>query len=250
MDVVFNSIYARACMGAGLAVLSGFRAFLPIAFLALYSRLEFASAPVLQDTWFKFLEHTWVIAVLFALAVIELAMTSCPPSRMIRPDHATPHDHLRRQVFADVLTPRTGRRGGVRHPGLAIAGLADHAMRSVRTGPTADNGPRVLQVSSTISAVLIARWCSYWCRSRAFWRASFLFIYRCAAPEAQIKGLCASCADESETEALDAHDPRLRQPRLVSRSRTRSRVRGGPRARRGFRTTTRHEAIRLHIGDG
>ena len=45
---VFKSIYARVCMGAGLAALSGVRAFLPVAFLALYSRLEFFSAPILD----------------------------------------------------------------------------------------------------------------------------------------------------------------------------------------------------------
>ena len=78
MDVVFNSIYARACMGAGLAVLSGFRAFLPIAFLALYAKLGFGSSPDLETTWFGFLEQTWVIAVLFALAVIELALDKMP----------------------------------------------------------------------------------------------------------------------------------------------------------------------------
>ena len=69
MDAVFKSIYARACMGAGLAALSGVRAFLPVAFLALYARLQFVSAPVLDGTPFAFLEKTWVIAVLFALAV-------------------------------------------------------------------------------------------------------------------------------------------------------------------------------------
>jgi hypothetical protein len=74
MDVIFNSIYARACMGAGLAVLTGVRAFLPVAFLALYSRLEFASAPVFDGTVLAFLEKTWVIAVLLSLAVIELAL--------------------------------------------------------------------------------------------------------------------------------------------------------------------------------
>ncbi len=157
MDVVFNSIYARACMGAGLAVLSGFRAFLPIAFLALYSRLQFASAPVLQDTWFGFLEHTWVIAVLFALAVIELAVDKMPAV-------TAAYDQIMRPlkiifgglVFAAVMTPSHWIAAVVCGIlGLAIAGLADHALRSVRPGPTADNGPRVLLSVYTDFAVLI-----------------------------------------------------------------------------------------------
>ena len=69
---VFKSIYARVCMGAGLAALSGVRAFLPVAFLALYARLTFFSAPVLRGTPFAFLEKTWVIALLFALAIVAL----------------------------------------------------------------------------------------------------------------------------------------------------------------------------------
>ena len=72
MDVIFNSIYARAFMGAGLAVLSGIRAFLPIAFVALYSHLDFHSSPDLEGTVFAFFEKTWVVILLFVLAVIEL----------------------------------------------------------------------------------------------------------------------------------------------------------------------------------
>jgi uncharacterized membrane protein len=91
MDHVFNSIYARACMGAGLAVLTGIRAFLPVAFLALYSRLEFASAPILQGTTLSFLTKTWVIALLLALAVIELALDKIYPVSSAR-------DHLMRPI--------------------------------------------------------------------------------------------------------------------------------------------------------
>ena len=58
MDVIFNSIYARAFMGAGLAVFSGIRAFLPIAFVALYSRLDFHSSPELEGTVFAIFEKT------------------------------------------------------------------------------------------------------------------------------------------------------------------------------------------------
>ena len=157
MDVVFNSIYARACMGAGLAVLTGFRAFLPIAFLALYSRLEFASAPIFEGTWFAFLEHTWVIAVLFALAVIEIVVDKLPAlvdtrDQIMQPVKivlggvvfaaAMAADHWITIVVCAII-------------GLLIAGLADHALRSMRPGPTADNGPIILLGLYTDFIVLV-----------------------------------------------------------------------------------------------
>ena len=146
MDVVFKSIYARACMGAGLAALSGVRAFLPVAFLALYSRLEFASAPTLDGTPFAFLEETWAIALLFALAVIELATDKMP---------ALAHTHRQVMrpvkivfgglVFAAVMAPD----GWIAMTvcgilGLAIAGLAEHAVYSMRPESEIDTAPFIL----------------------------------------------------------------------------------------------------------
>jgi uncharacterized membrane protein len=146
VDAVFNSIYARACMGAGLAVLSGVRAFLPIAFLALYSRLEFGSAPVLDDTPFAFLEKTWVIALLFALAVIELATDKMPAL-------ASTHRQVMRPikiflggvVFAAVMAPDDWIAMTVCGVlGLVIAGLAEHAMFSFRPESEIDTAPFIL----------------------------------------------------------------------------------------------------------
>jgi len=146
MHVVFNSIYARACMGAGLAVLSGLRAFLPVAFLALYSRLEFASAPALNGTPFAFLERTWVIALLFALAVIELAADKVPSLYPTRDQIMRPIKILMGGVtFAAVMAPE----GWIAMTicgilGLVIAGLADRARRSMRLDASTDAGPIVL----------------------------------------------------------------------------------------------------------
>jgi uncharacterized membrane protein len=141
MDVVFNSIYARACMGAGLAVLSGMRAFLPVAFLALYSRLEFASAPVFYDTPFGFLEKTWVIALLLVLAVVELALDKIFVVSTLRDQIMQPiRIVLGGMVFAAAMAPQgwiASTVGGVL--GLVIAGLADHVRRSARSGMTTSN---------------------------------------------------------------------------------------------------------------
>ncbi len=157
MNVVFNSIYAHACMGAGLAVLTGFRAFLPIAFLALYSRLEFASAPVLDGTWFGFLEETWVIILLFALAVVEMVVDKIPAWADTRDQIMQPVKIvLGGLVFAAAMAPEHWITIVVCAVlGLAIAGLADHALRSVRPGPTADNGPIILLGLYTDFVVLV-----------------------------------------------------------------------------------------------
>jgi uncharacterized membrane protein len=146
VDAIFDSIYARACMGAGLAALSGVRAFLPVAFLALYSRLEFASAPVLDGTSFAFLEKTWVIALLFALAVIELATDKMPAlgsthRQIMRPIKIA----MGGLVFAAVMAPD----GWIAMTvcgilGLAIAGLAEHVAFSLRPESQIDTTPFVL----------------------------------------------------------------------------------------------------------
>jgi uncharacterized membrane protein len=146
LDVIFNSIYARACMGAGLAVLSGIRAFIPVAFLALYSRLEFRSAPILEGTWFAFLEKTWVIALLLALAVVELAadkifLFSSLKNQIMQPIRIV----LGGMVFAAVMAPDgwiAMTACGVL--GLVIAGLSDHVMRSTRPAQSKDTAPLIL----------------------------------------------------------------------------------------------------------
>lgn len=157
MDVVFSSIYARACMGAGLAVLTGVRAFLPIAFLALYSRLEFASAPILDGTSFAFLEKTWVIALFFALAIIELAVDKMPSLYPTRDQIMQPIKIvLGGVVFAAAMAPDgwiAMTVSGIL--GLVIAGLADRVRRSMRPYETADAGPLVLMSIYEDVAVLI-----------------------------------------------------------------------------------------------
>lgn len=146
MDAVFKSIYARACMGAGLAALSGVRAFLPVAFLALYARLQFGSAPLLDGTPFAFLEKTWVIAVLFALAIVELATDKMPPLTSMYRQMTRPFRILFGGiVFAAVMAPH----GWIAMTvcgilGLAIAGLAEHAAHSVRPTAGLETAPFIL----------------------------------------------------------------------------------------------------------
>ena len=127
-------------MGAGLAVLSGVRGFLPVAFLALYSRLEFASAPILEGTAFAFLGHTWIVAVLLSLGVIELSLDKIFPNNVLFARVMQPlRIVLGGLVFAVAVAPGgwiASAVGGVL--GLAIAGLTDRVRRQTRSGMTSN----------------------------------------------------------------------------------------------------------------
>jgi uncharacterized membrane protein len=157
MDVIFNSIYARACMGAGLAVLTGVRAFLPVAFLALYSRLEFASAPVFNGTVLAFLDKTWVIAVLLSLAVIELAVDKI---FIVSPTRDQIMQPIRIVLGGMVFAAAMAAEGWIAMTvagvlGLVIAGLADHVRRSSRSGMNTNTTALVLISIYEDVAVLI-----------------------------------------------------------------------------------------------
>lgn len=82
MDFLLHSPTAHVCLGAGLAGLCGFRAFLPIALLGLFSRLGYLAAPSLANTPFSFLEQTWVIIVFFVLAVVEMGLDKISEQRL------------------------------------------------------------------------------------------------------------------------------------------------------------------------
>jgi hypothetical protein len=135
-------------MGAGLAVLSGVRAFLPVAFLALYSRVEFASAPILDGTAFAFLEATWAVALLLGLAFVELALDKIFPNsrlfaRIMQPIKLL----LGALVFAAAMAPEgwiASVVGGIL--GMVIAGLTDRVRRQTRSG-VASNTTAVVFVS-------------------------------------------------------------------------------------------------------
>jgi hypothetical protein len=157
MHVIFDSIYARACMGAGLAVLSGVRAFLPVAFLALYSRLEFASAPVLGGTAFAFLEKTWGIALLLSLAVVELALDKIfPKARLLAQIMQPIKIVLGGMVFAAAMAPEGWIASAVAGVlGLLIAGLTDYVRRQTRSGMTTNTTAVVLVSVYEDVAVLV-----------------------------------------------------------------------------------------------
>ncbi len=157
MDVIFDSIYARACMGAGLAALTGIRAFLPVAFLALYSRLEFHSAPVLKGTVFGFLDKLWVVGLLLALAVVEVALDKFLVFSRTRDQVMQPIKiALGGLVFAVAMAPDGWIAMAVSGVlGLLIAGIADHVRRSTRPATATETGPIILVSFYEDIAVLV-----------------------------------------------------------------------------------------------
>jgi uncharacterized membrane protein len=144
-------------MGAGLAVLSGVRGFLPIAFLALYSRLEFASAPVLGGTAFGFLESLWAVIPLLVLGVAELLLDKFFPNntvfaRIMQPIRIL----LGGLVFAVAVAPGgwiASVVGGAL--GLVIAGLTDRVRRQTRAGMTTNTAAVVFVSIYEDIAVLV-----------------------------------------------------------------------------------------------
>ena len=181
-STIFQSIYARVCMGAGLAALSGVRGFLPVAFLALYSRLEFFSAPILDGTPFAFLDKTWVIALLFALAIVESATDKIRPLASLHRQIMQPVKiALGGLVFAAAMAPD----GWISMTvcgivGLLIAGLAEHAIHSMRPDTQIEATPfvilslyaDVLVLVGTVLFVLVPL------IGALFACFTFLFVYR------------------------------------------------------------------------
>ena len=182
MDVVFNSIYARACMGAGLAVLSGLRAFLPVGFLALYSRLEFPArpywparrSPSSRRPGYHHPASSWQ------------SSSCCRQGAGLqhpRPDHAADEDRLGGMVFAAAMAPDgwiAMTVSGVL--GLVIAGLpttpgalcGPHPVR-----PTERRSHRAHQPLRGRAGAHRLRCSSCWCRSSArWWPVPPLLIYR------------------------------------------------------------------------
>ncbi len=140
-----------------LAVLTGVRAFLPIAFLALYSRLSFASAPTLEDTSFAFLLSLWAVVPLLVVAVAEVLLEKFFArnslfARIMQPFRIL----LGGVVFAAAVAPGgwiASVVGGVL--GLVIAGLTDRARRETRSGMTSDKTAVVLVSIYEDIAVLV-----------------------------------------------------------------------------------------------
>jgi uncharacterized membrane protein len=78
VDALFNSTFALVCLGAGLAVLCGLRAFLPLAIVGLVARTDVFGPLHLGGTHFAFLCNSWVIVALFVLALVEITADKVP----------------------------------------------------------------------------------------------------------------------------------------------------------------------------
>lgn len=74
MEFLLNSTPAHILLGLGIACLCGFRAFLPLFLLALAIRFDLLGAPDVTGTWAAFLQETWGIVTLGALALVEMIL--------------------------------------------------------------------------------------------------------------------------------------------------------------------------------
>lgn len=78
MDELFDSLPALIGLGAGLAILGGLRAFLPLALVALIAGMDLFGPLDLNGTAFAFLQDTWVLVLLFVLALAEIIVDKIP----------------------------------------------------------------------------------------------------------------------------------------------------------------------------
>lgn len=78
MDAIFHSPFAHVSLGAGLAVLSGLRALLPIAVFGLFAHLHWLSAPALGGTSLSFLADPVFFGLFFGVGLIEVVADKVP----------------------------------------------------------------------------------------------------------------------------------------------------------------------------
>lgn len=74
MADLFHTAASYACLGVGLAVLCGFRAFLPVAMLGLFAAIRFVAAPELEGGPLQLVAAPWFVILMFALAVVEIVL--------------------------------------------------------------------------------------------------------------------------------------------------------------------------------
>jgi uncharacterized membrane protein len=142
VDALFNSTFALVCLGGGLAVLCGLRAFLPLAIVGLVSRADVFGPLDLHGTHFALLNNSWVIIALFVLALIEITADKVPLLDSAQDLVATPlriiagavafGAALAQQALAIVIVGMVA--------GAVIAGVAQGVKGFIRPGATAVSG--------------------------------------------------------------------------------------------------------------
>jgi uncharacterized membrane protein len=139
VDVLFNSVFAQVGMGAGLATLSGLRAFLPLALVGLFSRYQWLSAPDLHGTGFAFLQDPWLIGIFFALALAEIVADKIPVLNRAQDFVAIPLRIVAGAILFGAALVQNGTPVTVvgMVAGGAIAGVSHGAKSVVKPGATA-----------------------------------------------------------------------------------------------------------------
>ena len=139
VDVLFNSVVAQVGMGAGLATLSGLRAFLPLALVGLFARNQWLSAPDLHGTGFAFLQKPWLLATFFVLALVEIVVDKVPVVGAAQDFVAIPLRMVAGAILFGAALVQHGTAAIVvgMVAGGAIAGASHGAKSVVKPGATA-----------------------------------------------------------------------------------------------------------------
>jgi uncharacterized membrane protein len=139
VDVLLNSVFAQVGMGAGLATLSGLRAFLPLALVGLFARYQWLSAPDLHGTGFAFLQKPWLIGIFFVLALVEIVADKVPVLNRAQDFVAIPLRIAAGAILFGAALVQHGTPVTVvgMVAGGAIAGASHGAKSVVRPGATA-----------------------------------------------------------------------------------------------------------------
>jgi uncharacterized membrane protein len=146
VDFLFTGLFANTSLGAGLGVLSGLRAFLPLALVGLIARTGvFGGAMDLDGTNFAFLESTWAIGIFALIALFEMAADKVPLLDSAQDLVATPLRVLAGAVLfgAAMADEQTAAMIAGMVGGGLISGAA-HAVKGViRPGATIATGGTV-----------------------------------------------------------------------------------------------------------
>jgi uncharacterized membrane protein len=142
VDVLLNSPFAHASLGAGLAVLCGLRAFLPLAVFGLFAHFQWLAAPVLAGTGFAFLANAWLVWLFFVLGVAEVVVDKVPVLNRAQDFVGIPIRVAAGAILFGAALVRQGTPALVIGlvAGAAIAGAAHGAKSVMRPGAVATVG--------------------------------------------------------------------------------------------------------------
>jgi uncharacterized membrane protein len=142
VELLFNGLFANVSSGSGLSTMAGLRAFLPLALVGLLSRTGFLGLIDLEGTPFAFLEISWVIVLLFTVALFEVGADKVPLLDSVQDLVATPARILAGAlIFGAVMADEATAAMVAGMVGGGVIAGASHAVKGIiRPGATVATG--------------------------------------------------------------------------------------------------------------